>query len=379
MDLRHIDIDAIVERYGMTLARRNHDRPVFNISFGLGKQVEPPPAPPGIRERWFNFEWRLDCFERYLENVGFLYEGFPGFFCNLGPDVLAALTGSDLTFAEGTSWAEFRVSDWRDEPPIRFQEEGFYWRSMKQFLELSAQRGRGRWLTDSGDLHTNGDGLAALRGPENLLMDLYDCPDEIKKRLGEMHAVFETVLEAHFAIIHPSNDGLTSSWCRAACRGRFAAIQNDFSCMVGPGMFDEFFKEYVEKESACLDYSIYHLDGPDALRHLESICDCKHVDAIQWVPGEGEKPTSEWLDVYRRVCERGKGCWIHGTPEDQLKILAALEPEGCMYNLWFNSEEEARHWLRSSDRILKEKRRLVVSFEDQPLKQLRTDFSGRES
>jgi len=368
MDLRDIDINAIADRYGMTLARSNHDRPVFQVSFGLGRNVETPPAPQGLHERWFDFEWRIDCFERYLENVGFLCEGFPSFFCNLGPDILAAFTGSTLNFAEGTSWAEFRVSDWRDEPPIQLQEDGLYWRSMKRFLELSAQRGHGRWLTESGDLHTNGDGLAALRGPENLLMDLCDCPDEIQKRLGEMHAVFEAALKAHFDIIHPRSDGLNSSWCRAACRGRFAAIQNDFSCMIGREMFDEFFKEYVDRESACLDYSIYHLDGPDALRHLESICECGHVDAIQWVPGDGEKPTSEWLDVYRRIQERGKGCWIYGTPRDQLKILAALKPEGCMYNLWFNSEEEARHWLRQAGEILKEKRGSAVPLAEWPLR-----------
>lgn len=357
MYIRDLDMDAIVDRYELTFDRQNHDRPLFSIAYGLGQSIPHPPAPATVYERWFNFEWRIDCLERDLENVGFMLEGFPHCNCNLGPDILAACTGSELNFDdERTSWAVARVKDWRTEPPIRFQPDGFYWQSMARFLTLSAERGRGRWLTQSGDLHTNGDGLAALRGPQDLLMDLFDCPDEIHRRLAECHQVFEAMLQAHFDIIHPRSGGLNSSWCAAVCRGKFATIQNDFCCMVGPEQFDVFFKEYIEKEAACVDRCIYHLDGPGAIRHIDSICTAPSLHMIQWVPGAGNKPFGQWPDLLRRIQALGKGLWIHGSAADQLQVLEQVEPEGCMYNLWFKDRAEAEAFLKQAEAILRRKR-----------------------
>ena len=356
MDIHDIDINAIADRYERAFRREPTDRPVFNISYQLGKTISYPPTPPTIREQWFNFDWRMDCAEKNLENTGFLCEGFPTVSCNLGPDILAGYTGSELVIeSTSTNWARFRVSDWSKEPPITFQKEGFYWKETERFLKLSCSRGKGRWLTWSGDLHTNGDGLAALRNPQNLLLDLYDCPDEIHRRMKEMHRVFEQVLEATFAITLPGNQGLSSSWCVAAARGRFAAIQNDFCCMVGREMFDEFFKAYVEKEASLLDHSIYHLDGPGAIQHIESICESPHLDVIQWVPGAGQKPTSQWPELMQKIQALGKGLWIHGSPRDQLEILKQVKPEGCMYNLGFPNRDEAEAWVREADTILKAK------------------------
>ena len=353
MDIRDLDMEKIADRYELTFAGENEDRPVFHISYGLGKTVENPPEPGSVREKWLNFEWRTECFERSLENAGFMCEGFPHFWCNLGPDVLAACTGSELIFEPTTSWAKFRVEDWSSEPPIEFQRDGFYWQSLERFLRLCAERGAGRWLMGSGDLHTNGDGLSALRGPENLLLDLYDCPEEIHKRLAECHRVFEQMLDAHFEIIHPGANGMNSSWCAATCRGRYAVIQNDFCCMVGPEMFDEFFKEYVEKEAAYLDGCIYHLDGPGAIPHLESICAAKHLHTIQWVPGAGEKPMNQWPDLLRRVQELGKGLWLYGSPQEQLQIMEQVTPKGCMYNVAFPDRDQAEAWLKEAEAVLK--------------------------
>jgi len=55
-----------------------------------------------------------------------------------------------------------------------------------------------------------------------------------------------------------------------------------------------------------LDASIYHLDGIDAIRHLEAICSLENLDMIQWVPGAGQDG-KDWSDLRRRIDELGKG------------------------------------------------------------------------
>ncbi len=363
MDIRDLNMDAIADRFGLTFARENHDRPLLYLSFPNGQPLPPlPPPPPTPPEKWFAFDWQLDCFEKHLTTVGFMAEGFPAFGCNLGPDILTGFTGSELDFSDPhTTWAKPRVTNWAEEPPLRFQRDGYLWQAMERFLRLSAERGQGRWLTSSGDLHSNGDALSALRSPEALLMDLIEQPEEIHKRLREMHEVLAQVLEAHFQILHPRSNGMNTSWLPATCRGRFAIVQNDFCCMISPEMFDDFFKEYVFKETELLDHAIYHLDGPGAIRHLDSICEAPGVDVIQWVPGAGEKSSqNEWPDLLRRIQALGKGLWLeHMTPRQALELMDILRPEGAMYAVRCESREEAERFLREVERLHSAQKKVV--------------------
>ncbi|MEI6219178.1 MAG: hypothetical protein WCP86_09785 [bacterium] len=354
MYLCDLDVDRILDRYEMTFARENHDRPLLHITYPSGIHKEAPPAPTGIRERYLNFDWQVDNADAWIQGTAFLHEGFPGMWCNLGPDVLTAYTGSELEFAVDTVWAKSRIKDWKDEPPLLFQRDGFYWKQMEKFLALAAERGEGKWLVGSGDLHSNADALSALRGPENLLLDLYDNPCEIHKRLAEMHQVFLEVLDAHFKIIHPRAKGLNSSWLSAMCRGRYATIQNDFCYMIGPAMFDEFFKDYVEKEASSLDRAIYHLDGPGAIPHVDSICASSSLDAIQWIPGPGgpgHAAQSDYMNLLKKIQKLGKGLWLYGSPEHCLKMARELRPEGCMYNCGLESKGEAESWAKEMIRV----------------------------
>jgi len=351
MDIRHLDWTAIVERHERTFARENHDRPVLHIRYPNGRPVAMPPAPPTVHEQWFNFDWRLDCFERQFDATDYLCEGFPTVWCNLGPDILAAFMGSEMRFENTfTSWVVHHVTDWTEEPALRFYRESWLWQEMERFLTLAAQRGAGRWLVGSGDLHTNADGLEALRGADHLLMDLLDQPEEIKKRLRECHEVYRQVLRAHLDTIHkwsPCN----SSWMDAVCTGSYVIIQNDFSCMVGPEMFDEFFKEYVQKEAQEAERSIYHLDGPGALRHLESIAAAPDLDMIQWVPGAGAKPLPEWRTELLKIQSLGKGLWLNGTGREVIQMMEYLRPEGCIYRVDCDSREEADVVIKACERI----------------------------
>lgn len=70
-------------------------------------------------------------------------------------------------------------------------------------------------------------------------------------------------------------------------RGRGYPVQNDFSALISTSMHQEFFLEELLNEINYLDNSIYHLDGPDASKHLNIILEIPHLNAIEWVPGAG--------------------------------------------------------------------------------------------
>ncbi len=48
-------------------------------------------------------------------------------------------------------------------------------------------------------------------------------------------------------------------------------------------MFEEVFLPGIIEECSFYERTIYHLAGPGALKHLDSLLEIKELDAIQWV------------------------------------------------------------------------------------------------
>jgi hypothetical protein len=69
-------------------------------------------------------------------------------------------------------------------------------------------------------------------------------------------------------------------------------------------MFRESVFPYQVQALEDMDAADYHLDGPDAIRHLETIC--RHgekLKTIQWVCGAGNQRRQPGLH-YLRICGR---------------------------------------------------------------------------
>ena len=346
------DFDRIVDHYEECFKFENHDRPVMHVTAPTGVEVETPTEPPTARERWLNFDWRIECAEARLPCTHHEAEAFPSFNCNLGPDIFTAFTGSELDMsADRTTWAKPRVKDWTNEPPLTLDPDNHYWKEWMRFAEMAGERGAGKWIVQTADLHTNGDALSALRSPEELCIDLIEHPDEIKKRLDECVVIWKQVVDESCAAIAKYSGGVQSCWLTAAVRGKYTSLQNDFCCMVGPDMFREFFQEMTRQEAAHLDRSIYHWDGPGAIPHMEALCEIEELDMLQWTPGSGQKPMAEWIDLLKDVQDRGKGLWIGCGAHEVEPIMKQLKPEGVIIQCGAGSPEEARELVKNTERI----------------------------
>ena len=102
------------------------------------------------------------------------------------------------------------------------------------------------------------------------------------------------VYEESYQIIAGKQEG-TSSWVNLWFPGKGQPVQNDFTGLISTSMYREFFLEELVNEINYLDYSIYHLDGPDALKHLDMILEIPRLNAVQWVPGAGSLVFSRQL------------------------------------------------------------------------------------
>ena len=129
-------------------------------------------------------------------------------------------------------------------------------------------------------------------------------------------------------------------------------VSCDFICMISPAMFAETILPSIEWETRRLHRSIFHLDGPGALKHLDALLAIPQLDAIQWTYGAGAGKAGDWIDVYRHVQQAGKSVEVQaGDLDDARAVMAQLRPEGIwMYVGGQYPVEQAESFLAEATR-----------------------------
>ena len=82
-------------------------------------------------------------------------------------------------------------------------------------------------------------------------------------------------------------------------------MQCDASAMFSSAMFDDFVVPALTEQCRWLDYSLYHLDGTQAMHHLDSLLAIEALDAIEWTPQAGIESGGHprWYPLYKRIID----------------------------------------------------------------------------
>ena len=336
------DWEMRIKRHDAFWAGEIIDRPVVIMRFPRKNSKDILPSAklyPNERERWMDPERIVDVALSNAKGTVFYGDALPSAFPNLGPEVFSAFFGMEMEYSESTSWGVPNLHDWNDVSKIRFSKDNFYWKKIIEITDLMLEKGRGIFYTGYTDLHPGADAIAAFRDPLNLNMDMIDNPDEVKKIRGYIDDVFEEVFKFYMDKLQGAGQAV-SSWPGIVSSKRWHVASNDFSCMVSKQMFDDVFLPGIVRECRMADASIYHLDGPQALTHLDSLLEIKELNAIQWVYGAGRGRASDWLDVYRKCQSAGKGIQLWVSPDELDIIMENLKPEGVWLGIHGVEDEE---------------------------------------
>ncbi|MHB8963690.1 MAG: uroporphyrinogen decarboxylase/cobalamine-independent methonine synthase family protein [Saccharofermentanales bacterium] len=295
-----------------------------------------------------NYDPLLRSFLKSVDTTYYGGESIPYMNLTLGPDQYAAFLGADIHAEEGfqTTWVHSIVDDWKDFEVKIDSRAGSYLDKISRFMAYAADFAKGRFLIGMLDLHSNMDALSALRGPQDLCFDLMDCPDDVHRVLGDVRSTYPSVFATAFKAGGMAKNG-SIGWAPTYCAdGRFAVIQCDFSCMISPDQAREFVIPAIAEEAAYLDHCVYHYDGKGALGHLDDILAIPDIDVIQWVPGDGNPRSIEWMDLLHRIQAAGKGLWIYDwTCDEIIENFRKLSPEGLVFSVGAGSQSEADNLL----------------------------------
>ncbi len=290
-----------------------------------------------------NYDPILRSFEQVVSSIYWGGDAVPNFEVTLGPDQYAGFLGARIQAKEGyiTTWAEHCVEDWENFDIRLDKAPDGYFEKVRRFMEYAAAFGKDKFLVNMLDLHSNLDALSALRGPQELCFDIMDYPELVMEKLRAVNATYPEVYEMAYKAGNMAENG-TIGWSPIYCEDKSAVIQCDFSCMLSPQQAREYVIPSIQEEASHLVHNIYHYDGKQALGHIDDVLAIKEIDCVQWVPGDGQPRTIEWMDLLHKIQDAGKSLWIYDWTAEEIKQhYKELKPELTAFSLYVNSQDEA--------------------------------------
>ncbi|MBQ3304400.1 MAG: trimethylamine corrinoid protein 2 [Clostridia bacterium] len=300
-------------------------------------------------------------YRQFCETHAFLGESFPNLNIDFGPGSLASYLGSDIGFKEDTVWfipSPDYQNGWDGAPKLAFNPENEW---LLKHLALAAkcrELAGDDFFVDMPDLMENIDTLASLRGAQDTLYDLLDEPEAVEKRIKEIDRIYFEYYDRFYDIIHDHEGGNAYTVFQIWGPGRTVKLQCDFSAMMSPDDFRAYIQPSLRQQAEKADCVLYHLDGPDAIKHLDALMEIDGIDALQWTSGDAgpDGTLPDWDVIYDKAILAGKSIWVKvysGSFEDWLKNVDRIVQKYGSHSLYLMfpemSMDQAQRLLKYAD------------------------------
>ena len=336
--------------------RREIGRPVLHLSF-CGEDPGMPRPDGIVTGDLFRYPPRepadsvAEKIEYIMRGSRYEFDAFPYVHMYFGPVHEVEFFGARAKIDGSTVWFSANVPQINEMHAALDKNSLFYPRYREIAIACEKRFSGGYAITPPISGGCCLDFVAEFYKASELGCLLCDEPDEVNRLSMEFHRA-SNAIGRELAALTPSARGY-------AYEGMFAPeplkiMQCDFSAMIGPGHFGRFVKWDLDLSvGESPNYNFYHLDGPGALVHLDSILSIHGLKCVQWVPGAGERPADAWPEVYRKISGAGKNIWLFDKIEDVETIADQIGTAKGLY--WKGSYPMSEY-----DRVMKIAERLTM-------------------
>jgi 5-methyltetrahydrofolate--homocysteine methyltransferase len=311
--------DDTIRRFDAWYAHKPLDRPLMNVWV----ENEPNEMPYGehhiepfadAEESFLNTDKQFLHTLNWLRRIRPMAEAYPHFTMFLGAGSMALYLGCKPVFTPETLWFEPFVESYDGFLPIEYNPNAEWWvkhlNMVKRQVELCKETDIAVCIPD---IVENIDILSALRDPQVCCYDLYDHPNEVKQALADITRLHKVYYDQMYDIVkNPANGTSAYTAFNIIGTGKTAKLQCDFNAFMSPEHFNEFVIPTLVEQCSWLDNTIFHLDGPECIVHVDALMSIERLGALQWTTG-AKNPRSgdeRWFPMYKKVMDAGKGLWI---------------------------------------------------------------------
>lgn len=334
------DFSRVSAQYEACWKLQNHDAPLVTVSAKRDGARYKERPPMGLTERWTDVDYIIESGREHMQNTYYGGASYPILWPNLGPDIFGATLGCDIEFGESTSWAH-PVLGALENCPVTRNTENTWYKKIVAMTRAIAEDSRGDYIAGITDLHGGMDGMVSLRGPEQLCVDMLDEPETVQEKCMKSFEAYRSIYTELNGIIGQKQKGSTN-WMGVYHPEGWYVSSCDLICMISDQMLRDFVFPELKLELELYGHSIFHLDGPGALRHLDALLELDGIHGIQWVYGDGQPTAAHWIEVLQKIQKAGRMVHIAATHSDLPELKKYLQPEGLILSTWAENETQAK-------------------------------------
>lgn len=350
------DLQEAKERMAAWWDHERTDRPVisYNILEGPGSEkaaIASSALNFELCKKWDGIEPILDTFENHSDGLVYGGECIPSYFPNYGPGIMASVLGVTPEYKSGTMWFH-RPTEVKDIISVlesaKLNGNNEWYMRLKRTTEIAAKRGaKHNYCVSMTDLGGILDILVSFLGPQTIIIQMRRNPELIDTCRAIIMEKYLKVYDELQDIINKYVDGC-NSWLNVWCPKRYYTMQCDFSVMLNPKYFERFVLPDLKEQAEHMDYSIYHLDGPEEIKFLDDIL--KIVDGIQWVPGlkpgMPQDGDDHWMPLYKKIQKAGKNIQMTILDHPLIPhVYKKLDAKGLFVYTFYMSRAQADCYL----------------------------------
>jgi hypothetical protein len=308
----------------------------------------------GIRKWWTDPEQNYQRMKTWFENTYFGGEAVPATYINWGASAGCAFWGAEPDFGTKSVWFHKVIGDWADWKWEFDPETNLFWQNILDIQRLFIEMNNEDYFVGVPEIGNAADNLSLIRSATDLSLDLIMNPDQVKEAVDIMSDAWIQTHEAlHQMTLKVNDHASVLAWLNLWAPGSHDQVANDFSAMISTDDFREFFFPELLKMGSWLDYTTFHLDGPQCIKnHTDALLELGEIDCIQFTPGAGAPPTSsaDYIPVYQKIQKAGKKLYLLATPGEMEYLLEHLSPRRLYLNTYAESEEEADRLIRKVEK-----------------------------
>jgi len=308
--------ESVKGRFEQWWDRQMCNKPLMHIVASNGKtattQIPNESDTENAQDKYVNVQRIIAGYRNFFETHSFLADAFPVASIDLGAGSMALYLGGEPIFKPDTVWYKEKFSNADEFRLLSFDENNYWWKTHQSMMKEARELAKGDFFVAIPDIIENLDILSALRGPQNLCYDIMDNPQAVHDGLKIIDDNYFNYYDRCYELLSDDDSSSVYTYYQILGKGKVAKLQCDFNVCISQETFREYVIPSLTKQCRYLDRSIFHLDGPDAIRHIPALMEINELNALQWTPGWGNPDggSANWYHIYDQVKDAGKGFWI---------------------------------------------------------------------
>lgn len=280
-----IPIYERIRRYQAWLQKSWVERPLFGLLWeadirplpeliafvGQGNPISPEQVQPELFlpyiENWFQRDARLnsDILQSFSPAFGFQWA--------------EAILGCPLIAGQDSIWAAPILRSYADWTSISLEPDNPWFCKLLEFTQAMVDFAAGRFPVALPPIHSPLDLLGAMRGDQQMLLDLVDQHEAVQKILADLTQVYFSIIESLLDIIPPFAGGYTTR-LRMWAPGKAITPQNEYASMISTSMYRKFALPIDRMITEHFPYHSFHLHG-SAQHQINNLLTLEKLTSIQ--------------------------------------------------------------------------------------------------